>query len=150
MLRIKPWNFMPLRLPFLNMRLLVIYDFPEPVNCTSLVYALLLMQEWFAFPIFQVQAVTVHATNNYFVTASLDGSWCFYELSSGTCLTQVWSLVFAVIPAIKGKELCMHMKLFLVVYFSFARMWKLSVYSTSKVLWDGLVEVSEESGYIFF
>jgi len=43
------------------------------------------------FQFFQVQAVTVHATNNYFVTASLDGSWCFYELSSGTCLTQVWS-----------------------------------------------------------
>ncbi|KAL2993681.1 hypothetical protein AAZX31_10G126700 [Glycine max] len=38
----------------------------------------------------EVQAVTVHATNNYFVTASLDGSWCFYELSSGTCLTQVY------------------------------------------------------------
>ncbi|XP_047168277.1 pre-mRNA-processing factor 19 [Vigna umbellata] len=38
----------------------------------------------------EVQAVTVHATNNYFVTASLDGSWCFYELSSGTCLTQVF------------------------------------------------------------
>ncbi|XP_050919134.1 pre-mRNA-processing factor 19 homolog 2 [Lathyrus oleraceus] len=34
-------------------------------------------------------AVTVHATNNYVVTASLDGTWCFYELSSGTCLTQV-------------------------------------------------------------
>ncbi|XP_027363333.1 pre-mRNA-processing factor 19 homolog 2-like isoform X1 [Abrus precatorius] len=38
----------------------------------------------------EVQAVTVHATNNYFVTASLDGTWCFYELSSGTCLTQVF------------------------------------------------------------
>lgn len=38
---------------------------------------------------FQVQAVTVHATNNYFVTASLDGTWCFYDLSSGLCLTQV-------------------------------------------------------------
>ncbi|XP_057742767.1 pre-mRNA-processing factor 19-like [Arachis stenosperma] len=37
----------------------------------------------------EVQAVTVHATNNYFVTASLDGTWCFYDLSSGTCLTQV-------------------------------------------------------------
>ncbi|XP_004497808.2 pre-mRNA-processing factor 19 homolog 2, partial [Cicer arietinum] len=37
----------------------------------------------------EVQAVTVHATNNYYVTASLDGTWCFYELSSGTCLTQV-------------------------------------------------------------
>ncbi|KAK2400171.1 U4/U6 small nuclear ribonucleoprotein PRP4 protein [Trifolium repens] len=40
----------------------------------------------------EVQAVTVHATNNYFVTASLDGTWCFYELSSGTCLTQVSDL----------------------------------------------------------
>ncbi|KVI00414.1 Pre-mRNA-splicing factor 19 [Cynara cardunculus var. scolymus] len=37
----------------------------------------------------EVQAVTVHATNNYFVTASLDNSWCFYELSSGLCLAQV-------------------------------------------------------------
>ncbi|XP_048334064.1 pre-mRNA-processing factor 19 [Ziziphus jujuba] len=37
----------------------------------------------------EVQAVTVHATNNYFVTASLDNTWCFYELSSGLCLTQV-------------------------------------------------------------
>ncbi|PWA93664.1 MOS4-associated complex 3A [Artemisia annua] len=37
----------------------------------------------------KVQAVTVHATNNYFVTASLDSSWCFYDLSSGTCLAQV-------------------------------------------------------------
>ncbi|KNA07665.1 hypothetical protein SOVF_169810 [Spinacia oleracea] len=37
----------------------------------------------------EVQAVTVHATNKYFVTASLDDSWCFYDLSSGRCLTQV-------------------------------------------------------------
>ncbi|KAK9080061.1 hypothetical protein SSX86_001736 [Deinandra increscens subsp. villosa] len=37
----------------------------------------------------EVQAVTVHATNNYFVTASLDNSWCFYDLSSCLCLTQV-------------------------------------------------------------
>ncbi|OMO95357.1 hypothetical protein COLO4_15958 [Corchorus olitorius] len=37
----------------------------------------------------EVQAVTVHATNNYFVTASLDTTWCFYDLSSGVCLTQV-------------------------------------------------------------
>ncbi|KAA3485357.1 pre-mRNA-processing factor 19-like [Gossypium australe] len=37
----------------------------------------------------EVQAVTVHATNNYFVTASLDATWCFYDLSSGLCLTQV-------------------------------------------------------------
>ncbi|CAL1384332.1 unnamed protein product [Linum trigynum] len=37
----------------------------------------------------EVQAVTVHATNNYFVTASLDNTWCFYDLSSGSCLAQV-------------------------------------------------------------
>ncbi|KAG6766265.1 hypothetical protein POTOM_030337 [Populus tomentosa] len=37
----------------------------------------------------EVQAVTVHATNNYFVTASLDNTWCFYDLSSGLCMTQV-------------------------------------------------------------
>ncbi|KAI3459549.1 hypothetical protein Pfo_016212 [Paulownia fortunei] len=37
----------------------------------------------------EVQAVTIHATNNYFVTASLDNTWCFYELASGLCLTQV-------------------------------------------------------------
>ena len=42
--------------------------------------------------VWQVQAVTVHATNNYFVTASLDSTWCFYELSSGLCLTQVQTL----------------------------------------------------------
>ncbi|KAJ6318798.1 hypothetical protein OIU76_014199 [Salix suchowensis] len=37
----------------------------------------------------EVQAVTVHATNNYFVTASLDNTWCFYDLSSGLCMAQV-------------------------------------------------------------
>ncbi|KAH6770087.1 MOS4-associated complex 3A [Perilla frutescens var. hirtella] len=37
----------------------------------------------------EVQAVTIHATNKYFVTASLDNTWCFYDLASGLCLTQV-------------------------------------------------------------
>ncbi|XP_059653023.1 pre-mRNA-processing factor 19-like [Cornus florida] len=37
----------------------------------------------------EVQAVTIHATNNYFVTASLDSTWCFYDISSGLCITQV-------------------------------------------------------------
>ncbi|KAF9604849.1 hypothetical protein IFM89_010524 [Coptis chinensis] len=37
----------------------------------------------------EVQAVTIHATDNYFVTASLDNTWCFYDLSSGLCLAQV-------------------------------------------------------------
>ncbi|MED6136728.1 hypothetical protein PIB30_058491 [Stylosanthes scabra] len=36
----------------------------------------------------EVEAVTVNKTNKYFVTASLDGTWCLYDLSSGTCLTQ--------------------------------------------------------------
>ncbi|WOL09945.1 pre-mRNA-processing factor 19 [Canna indica] len=37
----------------------------------------------------EVQAVTVHATHKYFVTASMDDTWCFYDLSSGSCLAQV-------------------------------------------------------------
>uniref|UniRef100_A0A7N0UUM4 Pre-mRNA-processing factor 19 n=1 Tax=Kalanchoe fedtschenkoi TaxID=63787 RepID=A0A7N0UUM4_KALFE len=37
----------------------------------------------------EIEAVTVNATNNYFVTASLDNTWCFYDLSAGVCLTQV-------------------------------------------------------------
>lgn len=37
----------------------------------------------------EVLAVTLHATQNYFVTASSDKSWCFYDLSSGECLSQV-------------------------------------------------------------
>ncbi|CAL9207908.1 unnamed protein product [Musa hybrid cultivar] len=37
----------------------------------------------------EVQAVTVHATQKYFVTASMDSTWCFYDLSTGSCLTQV-------------------------------------------------------------
>lgn len=48
-----------------------------------------LLMKFCLFLPFQVQAITVHATNNYFVTASLDSTWCFYELSSGLCLTQV-------------------------------------------------------------
>ncbi|KAL5702425.1 RING-type E3 ubiquitin transferase [Ranunculus cassubicifolius] len=37
----------------------------------------------------EVQAVAIHGTNNYFTTASLDNTWCFYDLSSGFCLRQV-------------------------------------------------------------
>ncbi|CAM8921210.1 unnamed protein product [Rhodiola kirilowii] len=37
----------------------------------------------------EIEAVTVNATNNYFVTASRDNTWCFYDLSAGVCLTQV-------------------------------------------------------------
>ncbi|XP_068665081.1 pre-mRNA-processing factor 19-like isoform X2 [Aristolochia californica] len=37
----------------------------------------------------EVQAVSIHATHNYFVTASLDNTWCFYDLSSALCLAQV-------------------------------------------------------------
>eukprot|EP00250_Pteridium_aquilinum_P003691 c13999_g1_i1 orf=130-1695(+) len=38
----------------------------------------------------EVRAVTLHATQNYFVTASSDKSWCFYDLSYGECLVQVF------------------------------------------------------------
>ncbi|PWZ57224.1 hypothetical protein Zm00014a_041613 [Zea mays] len=37
----------------------------------------------------EVEAVTVHATQKYFVSASKDNSWCFYDISTGSCLTQV-------------------------------------------------------------
>ncbi|XP_024378031.1 pre-mRNA-processing factor 19 [Physcomitrium patens] len=37
----------------------------------------------------EVRAVTVHATQNYFVTASADKTWNFYDLSTGLCLAQV-------------------------------------------------------------
>ncbi|CAA7390575.1 unnamed protein product [Spirodela intermedia] len=37
----------------------------------------------------EVQAVTVHATHKYFVSASLDNTWCFYDLASGLCHAQV-------------------------------------------------------------
>ncbi|KAH0861892.1 hypothetical protein HID58_079103 [Brassica napus] len=37
----------------------------------------------------EVRAVTVHATNKYFVSASLDSTWCFYDMTSGLCLAQV-------------------------------------------------------------
>lgn len=59
------------------------------------IYHLTVHSSWFAqhaFLIWQVQSVTIHATNNYFVTASLDSTWCFYELASGLCLTQVSTL----------------------------------------------------------
>ena len=36
-----------------------------------------------------VTAVAVHASRNYFVTASLDRSWCFYDGDSATCLQKV-------------------------------------------------------------
>lgn len=37
----------------------------------------------------EVKALTLHATNNYFVSVSLDKTWGFYELNTGVCLTQV-------------------------------------------------------------
>uniref|UniRef100_A0A0D9WDX6 Pre-mRNA-processing factor 19 n=1 Tax=Leersia perrieri TaxID=77586 RepID=A0A0D9WDX6_9ORYZ len=37
----------------------------------------------------EVEAVTVHATQKFFVTASKDNSWCFYDISTGSCLTKV-------------------------------------------------------------
>uniref|UniRef100_A0A453J584 Pre-mRNA-processing factor 19 n=1 Tax=Aegilops tauschii subsp. strangulata TaxID=200361 RepID=A0A453J584_AEGTS len=37
----------------------------------------------------EVEAVTVHASQKYFATASRDSTWCFYDISTGSCLTQV-------------------------------------------------------------
>lgn len=34
--------------------------------------------------------MTVHATQKYFVTASADKTWNFYDLSTGLCLAQVF------------------------------------------------------------
>lgn len=36
-----------------------------------------------------VTGVTPHVTSDYFVTASLDKTWCFYDTSTATCLQQV-------------------------------------------------------------
>lgn len=36
-----------------------------------------------------VVGITAHPSWRYFVTASQDGSWCFYDLESTTCLKQV-------------------------------------------------------------
>ena len=37
----------------------------------------------------EVTAVTVHATGDYIVTASLDRTWAFYDVAAQICLTQV-------------------------------------------------------------
>ncbi|EIE19108.1 spliceosome component, nuclear pre-mRNA splicing factor [Coccomyxa subellipsoidea C-169] len=37
----------------------------------------------------EVTAATLHATGSYFVTASLDATWAFYDIETGTCFTQV-------------------------------------------------------------
>jgi hypothetical protein len=49
----------------------------------------MLFRPGFLFGIYQVEAVTVHATQKYFVSASKDNSWCFYDIPTGSCLTQV-------------------------------------------------------------
>ena len=36
----------------------------------------------------EVTAVTLQATGAYFATASLDKTWAFYDVATGTCLTQ--------------------------------------------------------------
>ena len=35
-----------------------------------------------------MNAVTLHATGDYFVTASADRTWAFYDVATGTCFTQ--------------------------------------------------------------
>ena len=38
----------------------------------------------------EVAAVAPHGTTDYFVTASLDKTWCFYDTTTATCIQQVW------------------------------------------------------------
>ena len=35
-----------------------------------------------------MNAVTLHAMGDYFVTASADRTWAFYDVATGTCFTQ--------------------------------------------------------------
>eukprot|EP00898_Chlorokybus_atmophyticus_P008651 jgi/Chlat1/8788/Chrsp90S08134 len=37
----------------------------------------------------EVTGASIHATGNYFVTASIDKTWCFYDVESAACLSQV-------------------------------------------------------------
>ena len=37
----------------------------------------------------EVTSASLHATNRYFATASLDRSWAFYDVERATCFTQV-------------------------------------------------------------
>ena len=39
----------------------------------------------------EVTAAAVHVTNDYFITASLDKTWAFYDVATATCLHQVWA-----------------------------------------------------------
>jgi pre-mRNA-processing factor 19 len=48
---------------------------------------------WVLFEIYQVEAVTIHASQKYFVTTSRDNSWRFYDISTGSCLSQVPSFL---------------------------------------------------------
>lgn len=38
----------------------------------------------------EVVGVALHPTNKYFITASADKSWAFYDLDSMLCMAQVW------------------------------------------------------------
>jgi hypothetical protein len=40
----------------------------------------------------QVTAVSAHPTNQYFVTASMDKTWAFYDAETASCLVQVSAL----------------------------------------------------------
>ncbi|GAB4816362.1 hypothetical protein N2152v2_003408 [Parachlorella kessleri] len=37
----------------------------------------------------EVVSVAVHPSNDYLITAAADGTWCFYDVQSALCLTQV-------------------------------------------------------------
>lgn len=37
----------------------------------------------------EITAISVHPTSKYFITASADKTWCFYDIETALCLTQV-------------------------------------------------------------
>ena len=41
----------------------------------------------------EVVSVAVHPSNDYLITAAADGTWCFYDVQSALCLTQVTNAV---------------------------------------------------------
>jgi hypothetical protein len=57
--------------------------------CLHISFSIMLFKPGFLFVMYQVEAVTIHATQKYFVSASKDNSWCFYAIATGSCLTQV-------------------------------------------------------------
>ena len=73
----------------------------QPIHCSSSDGPLYASKELIPFAILKskilnglqdhsdaVNAVTLHATGDYFVTASADRTWALYDVATGTCFTQ--------------------------------------------------------------